>query len=135
MAADVVEQGPGYFVTQLWDYGSTTHPTNTWEYSAIYDQAATGDETVPTTADWVMEDTQTATVGGPWFPKYSPAVLFQNCYWNQDGATNELDTLPGNLTRYNAQTNFVNVTNTSSLGADNMSFSIPWAAYGPLIQT
>lgn len=130
MAADVVEQGPGYFVTQLWDYGSTAHPTNTWEYSAIYDPAATGDEAVPTTADWVMEDTDVASAAV--FPKYSPAELFQNCYWTQDGTQNELGSLPGNLTLLNAYTNLftTTLTNTSKLGADNMSFSVAWKNYG-----
>jgi len=129
MAADVVEQGPGYFVTQLWDYGSTAHPSNTWYYAAIYSHPM--DSVVPTTADWVMEDTDVASSAV--FPKYSPAELFQNCYWNQDGAQNELGSLPGNLTPpLNAYTNLgtTTLTKTSSLYADNMSFSVAWRAYG-----
>jgi hypothetical protein len=127
MAANVAEQGPGYFVTQLWDHGSAAHPTNTWYTDWIFD---TTDGEVPTTAEWIVEDQNVYETGGQLFPKYSPAVLFQNCYWYQDGGTSELGSAPGGINSINAYTDSVQVTNTSSLYSDNMSFSVAWANWG-----
>lgn len=128
MGADVVEQGPGYFVTQLWDHGSTAHPSNTWYAYALY-QDNRSSVTPPLTADWVFEDMHVGKSATPPLPKFSPAVLFQNCYWNQDGATNELGS--GNVNpALQVYTDSTQVATTSPLGADNMSFSVQWRAYG-----
>jgi hypothetical protein len=65
----------------------------------------------------------------PPLPEFSPAVLFQNCYWNQDGATNELGSGHVNPA-LQVYTDSTQVATTSSLGADHMSFSVAWKAYG-----
>jgi len=128
MAADVVEQGPGYFVTQLWDHGSTAHPSNTWYADAIFDDPSDGNAT-PLTADWIFEDMHVNKSGGPPLPNYSPAVLFQNCYWTKDGRTNKLGS--GQLNApYEVTTDYTQVASTSPLGADDMSFSVSWRTYG-----
>jgi hypothetical protein len=124
MAADVVEQGPGYFVTQLWDHGSTTHPTNTWYYDAIW-QTSSSSTNLPQTADWVVENPGAAVP----LPKFTPSVLFQNCYWAQDAAQQELGAGSG-VTEYQLYSNGVKQATTSAIGADNMSFSVQWLAYG-----
>jgi hypothetical protein len=128
MSADVVEQGPGYFVTQLWDHGSAAHPANTWYTDWIWDTPGNSIAT-PLTADWVFEDTDVNTIGGPPLPKYSPAVLFQNCYWNKDGRTKKLGSGQVNAP-YEVTTDGTQVATTSPLGADNMSFSVQWRTYG-----
>jgi hypothetical protein len=127
MAADVVEQGPGYFVTQLWDHGSTTHPSNTWYTDWIY-QDSSSLSTPPLAADWILEDQNVYPSGGQPLPKYRPAVLFQNCYWNQDNATNELGS--GATSAVQIYTNNTHVARTSAIGADHSSFSVTWLTYG-----
>jgi hypothetical protein len=124
MAADVVEQGPGYFVTQLWDHGSTAHPNNTWYYDSIWETSSSS-ANLPQNADWVVENPGAAVP----FPSYTPSVLFQNCYWVQDGVQQELGAGSG-VTDYQLYSNGVQQATTSALGADNMSFSVKWLAYG-----
>jgi hypothetical protein len=124
MSADVVEQGPGYFVTQLWDHGSTTHPNNTWYTDWIWDTSSSS-KNLPQTADWVVENPGAAVP----LPDFTPSVLFQNCYWTQDAVQQELGAGPG-VTKYQLYSNGVQQATTSAIGADNMSFSVKWLSYG-----
>jgi hypothetical protein len=117
MAADVVEQGPGYFVTQLWDH------TKGWYYDAIW-QTTAGNVT-PLTADWIVENPGAL----PHWPKFTGGILFQNCYWAQDAAQKQLGSGSG-VTQYTLYSNSVQQDTTSAIGADNMSFTVQWLAYG-----
>jgi Peptidase A4 family len=94
MRADVVEQGAGtggsQFVLQEWDTGSSAHPKN-WYFDTILLGPGTGNSNVtPRTADWIVEDPVQLTGYQETFMKFSPAEVFQNCYWTQDNVRHEL---------------------------------------------
>jgi hypothetical protein len=118
MSADVVEQGPGYFVTQLWDHSKG------WYYAAIW-QASPNSANTPQTAEWIVENPGALAP----FPKFTPSVLFQNCYWAQNAAQKQLGAGP-NVTRYTLYSNSLQQATTTAIGADHMSFSVKWRAYG-----
>jgi hypothetical protein len=118
MSADVVEQGPGYFVTQLWDHSKG------WYYDWIW-QTSSSSTNLPQTADWVVENPGAAVP----LPKFTPSVLFQNCYWAKDAAQKQLRA-GSNVTEYQLYSNGARQATTSAIGADNMSFSVQWLAYG-----
>jgi len=55
--------------------------------------------------------------------------LFQNCYWAKDATQKQLRA-GSNVTEYQLYSNGVQQATTSAIGADNMSFSVQWRAYG-----
>jgi Peptidase A4 family len=125
MRADVVEQGAGtggsQFVLQEWDTGSSAHPKN-WYFDTLWLGPGTGNPNVtPRTADWIVEDPAQET-----FMKFSPAEVFQNCYWTQNNVKHEL--IQGSsLTEYTITTsNGIGKELTGPVATDGTQFQVTW---------
>jgi hypothetical protein len=122
MRAAVTEQGPGYFVLQLWN--QTKH----WYYPYIWQ--TTDPNALPQTADWIVEDPSVLGVQQT-FPKFTNNIVFKNCYWHQDNIKHSL-ILGHSLTSYTITTQlppavgkeFTGPVNTSGTG-----FYMQWKHY------
>jgi len=114
MTGAVTEQGPGYFVMQLWDN------TKKWYNVALW-QAQYSSTTTPQTADWVVEDFNHAT-----FPQFKSNIVFTSCTWVKDGSTKALISGKSlnNYTVVNAQG--IGKENTGPVAANGSSFYVQW---------
>lgn len=124
MRAAVTEQGPGYFALQLWN--DTKH----WYYPYLWQ--TTDPNALPQTADWIVEDPSTTTTQ-ELFPKFASNIVFKNCYWTQDNATQPL-ILGRNLANYTITAAYppnkgVGKEVTGPVATNGTSFYIKWAHY------
>lgn len=70
---------------QEWDTGSSTHPKNWYFHTTWLGPSTSNPNVTPLTADWIVEDPSQET-----FMQFSPAEVFQNCYWTQDNVKHYL---------------------------------------------